>query len=236
MYNIIMNDFLTLPKILKDSVALYRVHFLYITALISVVIVPYTLLIRVENLPDGIVFIIPVFILLMMLVEIVSTILVSSGYVDIDFNITEQLNSGLKIVLPYTLITLLAIGSTFLGLSFFILPGIIVTIFFNILKVDFIINKGTIRDRFKSSIELLKEGSFFKIVKIYMLPMLLQLLMAFVISPFMKPETLEQDIERIYPYMSLGIIVVFPISICFRTAIYYNNIKNKQLKTTNELV
>ena len=122
------------------------------------------------------------------------------------------------------------------GLSFFVIPGVIVTIFFNILKVDFIINNGTIRARFKSSLELLKGDSFLKILKIYILPLVIQLIAAFVLSSFMKPETLEQDLERIYPYMSFALIIIFPMAICFRTAIYYNNIKQRHLKAANELV
>lgn len=231
-----MNEFLTINKILKDSVALYRAHFLYITTLFSAVIIPYTLLLRLETLPDGIIFVIPIFLLLMMLVEIVSTKLVCTSYVDIEFVISKQLKNSLPTVLPYTIITFMALFVTFFGFSIFIIPGILGSIFFNMLKVDFIINNGTIRERIKSTVELFKGGSFSKIIKIYILPIVLQFALGFLISSFLQAETLEQDIERLFPFMTAGIIIFFPISVCFKTAIYYNNIKQRQLQTSNELV
>lgn len=231
-----MNDFLVLQKIMKDTLALYKSSFVYITALISAVIVPYTLLIRAENLPNEIVYIIPIFILLLMVVEIVSTKLASAGYIEFEFNMANELKNSLRLVLPYTLITLLAMFATFVGLSFFIIPGIAITIFFNILKIDFIINGGLIRDRFKSSLTLLNGSSFLKIAKIYILPLIIQLAIAFIITPYVNPDTLEAEIERIYPYMSAGLIIIFPVTICFRTSIYFNNIKQRHLEAPNELV
>lgn len=227
---------MTLKKILQDCVALYKAHFLYITTLIGAVIIPYTLIIRMETLPDIFIMIVPIFVLLLMLVEIVSTRLVSTGYIEKEFLIVEELKAGLKLILPYTFITFITVLASFFGLSLFILPGLIAGIFFNILKVDYIIHGGKIRERFVSSVKLLNNGSFIKIVKIYILPTLLQFALAFIISPYLHPETLEQDIYKIYPYMTVGLIIIFPVSICFRTAIYFNNVKERHSKPTDQLV
>jgi hypothetical protein len=232
----VMTDYLTIKKIIKDSVALYRAHVLFITTLISGVLIPYSLLVKLENLPDVFILIIPIFLFLMMLVEIVSTKLAATGYVDNEFIIADEMKKGVRFVVPYFLITMLAAFASFIGLSLLVFPGVIALIFFNLYKVEYIIQGGKLKDSFLSTLKLLNDGSFIKIIKIYVLPILLQFAMALLLNIFLRPESLEEDIFRLYPYMTAGIIIVFPISICFRTAIYFNNIKYRQLKPSNELV
>ncbi len=231
-----MNNYLTLKKILTDGVALYRSHFLYITVLIGAVLGPYSLIVRMDSLPDVFILIIPLFILAMMLVEVVSTGLASTSYVDREFIIWDEIKKSLPRIIQYTFITFLGAALTFFGLSLFVIPGVIITIFFNLLKVDYVVSGTKVKVSFQNVLKMLKEGYFIKIFKIYLLPTALQFLLAIAINPFFDPLTLEEDIYTIYPYMTIALIIIFPISICFRTSVYFNLIKDRHLNSTNELV
>lgn len=231
-----MNSYLTLKKILVDSVALYRAHVLSITVLISAILVPYGFIVTMEELPDVFIIIIPVFIFLMMLVEVVSTGLVSTGYVEREFIIWNEVKNSMPKIIQYTLITFMGAVLTFFGLSFFIIPGVIITIYFNLIKVDYVVSKTTVQLSFKNMLTNLKKGYLLKILKIYLLPIGLQFLLAIIINPYFNPQTLEQDIFTFYPYITAALIIIFPFSICFRTSIYYNIIKDRQLNSTNQLV
>ncbi|MGL1894366.1 MAG: hypothetical protein OCD02_22230 [Spirochaetaceae bacterium] len=235
-----MTNYLTIKKILLDSVALYRAHALYITVLIGAVIAPYTLIITNEELPDSVVIIIPIFIILLMLVEMISTILASTGYVEKQFLIIDEIKSNILRAIPYLFITLLAVLIAFLGVSILVIPGIIATIVFSIIKVDYSISGRKINESFKEVIKMLKFGSFIKVLKIYLLPIGLQFILGLLLNPLLKPllssATLEQDILNIYPYITVALVLIFPVAICFRTAVYFNMVKQYQLNSTNQLV
>lgn len=232
----IMNNYLTLKKILIDSVALYRSHFLYITVLIGAVLGPYSLIVRMETLPDIFILIIPLFILGMMLVEIVAIGLTSTSYVDREFIIWEEIKKSFPRIIQYTLITFTGAVLTFLGLSLFIIPGVLLTIFFNLFKVDYVISGTKVAFSFQNVLKMMKQGYFIKVFKIYLLPTALQFLLAIVVNPFFDPLTLEEDIYTLYPYITIALILIFPISICFRTSVYFNLLKDRQLNSTDELV
>ena len=82
-----MNNFLTIKKILVDSVALYKSHFLLMTIMISAVLLPYSYMMKFDNLPDFFIVLIPVFIIAFLSVEIISTRLVATSYMEMEFNL-----------------------------------------------------------------------------------------------------------------------------------------------------
>ncbi|QEN03825.1 hypothetical protein EW093_03620 [Thiospirochaeta perfilievii] len=231
-----MNSYLTLKKILIDSVALYKSHFLYATILIGAVLGPYTILVRMESLPDIFIVIIPIFVFLMILVEVVSTGLISTGYVDREFIIWEEIQSSIPKVVVYSFITFIGAGLIFLGLSIFIIPGILAMVYLNLLKVEYVVGNKSLKESIIATTNSLKDGYLIKILKIYIFPIILQFLLALIISPYINPLTMESDIYAIYPYLTVALIIIFPISICFRVSIYYNCIKERLLNSTNQLV
>lgn len=231
-----MINYLTLKKIMIDTFALYRANVFYITVLIAAILGPYSFIVQRDSLPDIFILIIPLFLFGIMLVEVVSTGLVITGYIEREFFIWPEIKSGLRKVLPYTLITFLGTVGTFLGLSMFVIPGVIATLYFNIIKIDYLTSGSKLQVSFQNSIKMLKDGIFLKVLMIYILPTLLQFLLAMVINPFINPSTLEEDIYRLYPYMTIALIIIYPVSICFRTSIYFNIIKQRHLNSSNELV
>lgn len=233
-----MTEYLTVKKILQDCVALYRSHFLYMTTLIGGVLIPYTFIVKLKSLPDTLALIlVPIFMLLTLTVEIVSISMVSTGYIDREFNIWNDIKRSIPRLLNYTLITATGVFAVFLGLNLFIIPGIVATLFFNLIKVDYCVNDGIkLFSSVKSVIESLKNGYIFKVLRIYTLPSALQFLIGFAITPFFHLETLEQDIFRLYTWFTLALILVFPVSVCFRVSVFYNLLKERTLNPPNQLV
>ena len=237
-----MNKYLTIKKIVQDSVALYRAHFFYISFLIAVLLIPYGYLVTREELPNGTIIIIPIFLILLMMVEIVCTQLVSTSYVEKDFILKDEFQRSIKKVIQYLFITLFSGLLTFIGLSMFVIPGIVVTIFSNILKVNYIVNNRTLSKTIINNVKFFKRGIIKDVLIIYSLPLLLNFLFALLINVFLDPNIItdplafNNEILVLYPYMIAGLIIFFPISICFRCALYYNILKETQLKSSNQLV
>ncbi len=225
-----MNRYLTLKKVLIDSVALYRAHFLYITVLVSAVIIPYSFIITRESLPGFITLFVPIFLLLIMMVEIVSKKIAASSYIYINFVLVDEIKLSLKKVLPFTLISFLGAALSLLGFSFFVIPGVIVIVFFNLLKVKFVVDEKNIKNSITELVQLLKGRNFIQVIKINMFPITLQFLFSIITNPMIKMETLESDIMRLFPYIIGLFIILFPISISFYTSLYYNLVKENQIK------
>lgn len=228
-----MNKYLTVSKVLKDSVALYRAHFLNMTVLIAAVLVPYGYLNTREELPEVVNIIMPVFMVLVLVVEIVSKKLASTSYLYFDFIFILEIKKSIKKLLPFILISLVGLIITFIGFSVFVLPGIFAVLFFNILKVHFIVNDKLIKDSILDVINLLKKGNFFKTLQIYMIPLTLQVLLSVLSNSIINIETLEEDLIRMFPYLIGLLILVFPISMCFNTSLYFNLVKENQLNSAD---
>ncbi len=234
-----MNQYLTLRKVLIDSIAIFKKHFLYITALNCAVVIPYYYLSSKDNLPEVFTIFIPIFILLNMLVRIVSIKLTASSYLYNNFMIFDELKKNIKKILPFLLISLIGGFSILFGSFLFFIPGIIAMVFFHLLKVHFAIYDKNIKSSVSDVMGLLKNGYFIPVLKINMLPILFLLIFALILFPFINPqtpETLAMDLQRLSPYMTIFGIIIYPISVSFYTSLYFNLVKENQLDSTDQLV
>ena len=232
----IMNKYLTLKKVLVDCVALCKSHFLYIFGLIGSVLAIYILFVKIDNLPTIAIVFVPIFLLFVLIIEFVSTDFASTGYIDKEFIILNEIKKSLKFMLPYCFLTIISFLFTLLGVSVFIVTSFVVNMFFNLIKVDYIINKKSIKSSFLNITNYLKKGNFFKILKIQLLPILLQFIFAFILSPYLTNEALGSLDFTVFTYITLSLAVIFPISICFRVSLYFNLLKEYKLNSSNELV
>lgn len=233
-----MTDYLSLTKIIKDGVALYKRHCLYITILISAVLIPYYLITQMEEIPSFVIYIIPLFFVAIFMMEIIATNLASTGYEEREVILVDQLWFSLKKVVPYIFLTTISTVVAIFGYSLLFLPGIITTLFFNVVKVDYVVGGRSFKDSILHSYKMFSGKILYKVIKIYLIPTLLQLLLSYILTPYLNLEMLEEQILQIYPYLVLAVILLFPLTVVFKTAIYYNIIKEgyKDLQPTNELV
>lgn len=162
-----------------------------------------------------------------MQIEIISIRLVSTGYVEKNIILIDEFKSSFKKVLPYTLLTLISTLLVFMGMTFFIIPGIAANLYFNLVKVDFSVSNGKLKDSVFAAFKMLKDGIFIKTLKIYLVPAVLQFLVALITNVEINPATIEQDLLKIYPYLVIALIILYPVTVCLKTAIYYNIIKER---------
>ncbi len=231
-----MNNFLTIKKILVDSVALYKSHFLLMTIMISAVLLPYSYMMKFDNLPDFFIVLIPVFIIAFLSVEIISTRLVATSYMEMEFNLKSEIIYSIKRSIPYLFVILVGGIISFIGYSMLVIPGVIISMIVNLVKVDFLTYNFSLISSLKNIFTLLKEGAFSKLFIIYILPTLLQFLFALFLNPYLAKGGLEESLYNIFPYLIGFLIVIFPVSICFRDSVYFNLLKYKHSNPTDQLV
>ncbi len=104
------------------------------TVLIAAILIPYGYLNTREELPEVVNIIMPVFMVLVLIVEIVSKKLASTSYLYFDFIFIDEIKKSTKKLLPFILISLIGLIVTFFGFSMFVLPGIFAVLFFNIFE------------------------------------------------------------------------------------------------------
>lgn len=237
-----MTDYLSLTKILRDSVALYRRHFIYLTILVCGVTIPAFFLDSVEafnNSPliqNGISLF---FTILSLLVQFVAINLVATSYVDKEVNLFDQFKLGSKKVIPLLFISYLSLLVTLLGIVLMVFPGILAMMFYDVYVVDFVTSNRSFKESFNNTYKLFNFKRVLKILKIYMIPVVVLFIIVLFVYPIgISLEEVDIMLNNFYPYLTVLSILIFPLSIVFKTAIYYNLIKEgyKDLKPTNEFV
>ncbi|OQY40619.1 MAG: hypothetical protein B6229_01290 [Spirochaetaceae bacterium 4572_7] len=226
-----MRKYLTIKKVLIDSVALYKSHFLYLTLFIGVVVMSnYFTEFKGEFSVIQALFMLLYF-FLNILVEMISTELVASSYLYDEFVISNNIKQNIRRILPFTLFMVLGQLAVVLGFLVFIIPGVLALPLFYMIKIDYIVTKSDFKTSFRKILKLMGKKHLFEILKIMSIPALL----IFLGAEFLYKEILNGN-DNIQLLLTLVILLLKPIGVCFNTSIYFNLIKESELESTNQLV
>lgn len=233
-----MTDYLSINKILRDGVALYKRHALYLTIMITAVVLPHYFLLKVEEYTTIHSILNSLITLATYIVSIISIKLVSTSYVDEEIILTDQVAYSIRKLIPFVLISYLSVILFILGFLLFIVPGVISLVYFEALKVDYVTSGRTLKESMVHTYKLFNRSILFRVMKVYAIPLLLLLLISFFTAPMISVNNFEEQFNMLYPYLSLISIVIFPINTVFITDVYYNVVKEgyRELQSSNELV
>lgn len=222
-----MFKYLTLNKVLKDCLALLKVHFIYIALMFSVVAIPNYLVNFGEEFTvyQGLYLLFNIVVVI--LINMVSISLAASSFLYDESTISDKFKDSLTRLIPFVLLSLLGRTLAILGLFMLVIPGLVVAVLFSMAKIHFIVHRTALQESIIGVIKLFKREYIGSISKILLMPFLLLLLIVQIILYFVG------DQEIIFKYLPLSVIVINPIIICYSTSLYFNLVKENQLDSTN---